>query len=187
MFGRTGTPTKCGPHKRTFFSFFCNIVTSQKYWNNDEGTKETILCGALASQTVIVSNVPWWLAHSLAYSLLTCTPVKGVLRGIHILGAHIFLNRGPAWSKSGPADEWCLSVSAVHKIFGESRFSINQPLSQLVDRLKPTALASKVRLRLVVSVRLSVSTPSYEPTDLWSSVRVTTTACRHLKIKTKLN
>jgi len=28
---------------------------------------------------------------------------EGGLRGIHILGApHIFLNRGPAWSKSGP-------------------------------------------------------------------------------------
>jgi len=32
-FGRTGGPTKRGPHKSTIFSFFCNMVTSQKYRN----------------------------------------------------------------------------------------------------------------------------------------------------------
>jgi len=46
MFGRTGPPQKGGPTKGQIFSFFCNMVTSQKYCNNDYGIKETILCGA---------------------------------------------------------------------------------------------------------------------------------------------
>ena len=38
MFSRTGAPTK----DKIFFFIFCNMVTSQKYWNNDQGINETI-------------------------------------------------------------------------------------------------------------------------------------------------
>jgi len=58
-----------GPTKEHFFPFLQH-GKRHKYWNNDLGIKETIVCGALASQTVIVSNVPyWWLTHSLAYQV----------------------------------------------------------------------------------------------------------------------
>ena len=78
MFGRTGAPTKRGStqkHKK-FFSFFCNMVTSQKYCN--QGIKETILCGVLASQTVIASNVPWWPVREVSWVHFQCKASSSV-------------------------------------------------------------------------------------------------------------
>ena len=42
MFGRTEAHRKGAPTKAQK-NIFCNMVTSQKYWNNDYGIKETIM------------------------------------------------------------------------------------------------------------------------------------------------
>jgi len=88
-----------------------------------------------------VSSVPWWLTHSIAYSVLTCTPVSSTsfdddycvscvsaptvsgegirglrwLRGIHILGAPIFFWTGAPLVITPAVCLWALSESRLHR------------------------------------------------------------------------
>jgi len=87
MFGRTGVPTKRGPRQK-------DKKFSERLASN---CNSSVHCSTGPQQNV-------------DDDYCACRPrqcrvkaVGGGLRGIHILGApHFVLNRGPAWSKSGP-------------------------------------------------------------------------------------